>query len=113
MGDHWPWVSKHCKKDHVTKHGSGIKNYEHELNAVYEFICKNPNGGRLNYNGRWFNISCVWRQDGSYEYIISIEGSSSDRTLVLTAGWLVITYCRREKPDQGNTGGAASSNQYQ
>ena len=92
-----PWVSDHCKNEHVSKHGRGIKNYLDELNAVYQFICQNQYGGQLEYNGRWFTITYVARPDGSYEYTISIANSSSDRTLVMTANWQVITYCRREK----------------
>ena len=118
MGDA-PWTSAKEKIKHEKKHGKGIANYLDELNAVYKFIYENHGqGGQVEVNGRWFTITCVPRLDGAYEYAISIHGGNSDRTLVLDPNGQVITYCRRDKPEdvtyaQGNTGGASSSTQYQ
>ena len=118
MGDA-PWTNPAEKEKHIKKHGKGIKDYEGELNAVYNFIYENHwQGGQKEINGRWFTITCVPRLDGAYEYAISIHGGNSDRTLVLDPSGRVITYCRRDKPEdvtyyEGNTGGASSSTQYQ
>ena len=114
------WTSEKGKKKHVADHGdqfmrNGVSNYEEELNEVYQFICENPNGGQAKICGRLFTITLVVRENGEYEYTIS-GGGASVRILVLVGEqWLVKTYHKTNLSDnQGNTGGASSSNiQYQ
>ena len=83
------WIDKIMSKK--------IKDYDEEVNAVYRQILAHQ-GGQVWFDGKWLtNTEGSEKADGLYEYQVAVQSDRSDRTLVMTGNFEVISYCRRLK----------------
>ena len=83
------WVDKVMSKK--------IKDYDEEVNAVYRQILTHQ-GGQVWFDGKWLTITeGSQKANGLYEYHSSVQNDRSDRTLLMTGNYVVITHCRKLK----------------